>query len=115
MARPHPLEASRAGAAVPGMAQPFTTCHLAKVCPPPDQVALHDGVINRQGLALPLFRGPHVEITTTARRHLYQAVQGMHLGVVVGETDLGLLTPPDQAHFGSGPSGLFVGFPVSLV
>ena len=115
MARPHPLEASGARAFVPGMPQSFTTCHRAKVCPPPNQAALHDGMINRQGLALPLFRGPHVEIPKTARRHLYQAVQVMHLDVVVGETDLGRLKPPDPAHFGLGPRGLFLGFPVGLV
>ena len=39
----------------------------------------------------------------------------MHLDVVVGETHPGRLVPPDLAHFGSGPSGLLLGFPVGLV
>ena len=56
-----------------------------------------------------------MEIPQTARRHLDQAVQVVHLDVVVGEADLGCLQPPDPPHLGAGPRGLRLGFPVGHV
>ena len=70
MARPQTLEANGAGAFVPGVPQSFTACHRAEVCPPRNRGALHDRVINCQGLALHLFRSLHVETPKTARHNL---------------------------------------------
>ena len=97
------------------MPQSLTTCHRVEVGPLPEQAALRDGVINRQGLSHHLFRGLHVETPEAARHGRDQAGHVMHLGVVVGETDLGRLEPPDSAHLGSGPSSLLLCFPVGHV
>ena len=108
MACPHFRETSGAGACVPGMLQTFPARHRAEVCPPTNQATLYGGAIDPQGLALPVFGGLHVEIPKTARRYLDQTVQVMYLDVVVGETHLRRLKPPDPSHLGAGPTPMIL-------
>ena len=115
MACPHPLEASGAAAVVPGMPKSLTMCHCAEVGPPPDQAPLRDGVIYCHGLWHHLFRGLYVGTPEAARRGLDQVVQVQDLGVVVCDTDLGCLEPPDPGNLDVGPSGLLLCFTVGHV